>query len=391
MVRGSAIGIGKGLGGREAARMAMQRALDRLGTSRPCLAVAFISQEFDVSEVLTGLMSYLGNVPVWGFSTTTPFTDQGEHPRTVVVALLSGVEMKAPVYWWPNYAQDSTATALQMEKVLIEETRAVNGILIAADGVNGNLGPVENILARSNFPIAGCLASGNYQQNKTHLIGGTQSGEGALASVHLSGRFSLGSAAGNVWKPLGIQFQVTKTRNMSIQSLDDRSPSDVYEQVFGYPAADWALSPLSELVRLYPLGVESAQSPGTFALHAPLRMEMDGSLRMNTMIPSGQKIRLMTGDPDGCISKAKQVAQEALQNLQNARPMLGIVMVDLAWQFLLQNRFSEMIQEIKQIFGEVPIIGAFTLGQITQSKGDISPQLVNQNLLIAALGERERQ
>src|SRR5512146_1629278 len=106
MKRNNAVyGVGIGINGREAAMQATQRALDQIGTSKPVLALVFVSQEFNITEVLGGLTSLLGETPLWGFSTLKPITGEGDQPRSVVVALITGTDLKAQVFWYPNFAQ----------------------------------------------------------------------------------------------------------------------------------------------------------------------------------------------------------------------------------------------------------------------------------------------
>ena len=102
MNRGISWGIGRGLDGREAAREAAQKALDCLGGSRPCLALVFVAQEYKISDALAGLSGLLNNIPIWGMGTTRPITLEGDQSRSVVIALVSGSELKAQVQWFPH-------------------------------------------------------------------------------------------------------------------------------------------------------------------------------------------------------------------------------------------------------------------------------------------------
>src|SRR5512146_2833704 len=107
MGRSAAWGWGKGFDGREAARQAAQQALSHAGVARPVLGLVFISQEFDVAEVASGLESVLGSLPRWGISTSCALIPSGEQARSVLVALLAGSDLDARVTYWPNFAQNS--------------------------------------------------------------------------------------------------------------------------------------------------------------------------------------------------------------------------------------------------------------------------------------------
>src|SRR5512142_914423 len=160
MKRNAVYGVGIGINGREAAMQATQRALDQTGPARPVLALVFVSQEFNITEVLAGLTSLLGETPLWGFSTQRPLTGEGDQPRSVVVALLTGSDLKAQVQWYPGFAQDSPGVARQFLQSLKQEIFLPQDLLIAADGINGSLIPVCNALGDLNVHVCGCMAAG---------------------------------------------------------------------------------------------------------------------------------------------------------------------------------------------------------------------------------------
>src|SRR5512146_1705347 len=307
MKRNAVYGVGIGINGRDAAMQATQRALDQMGTSKPVLALVFVSQEFNVAEVLGGLTSLLGETPLWGFSTLKPITGEGDQPRSVVVALIPGGDFKAQVLWYPAFAQDSAGVAKQFVQSLKQDVFLPQEILIVADGINGSLVPVCNALGELNVRVAGCMAAGEPSLGKTYGIGKNQAGSGALAAAILGGRFRLGVGLAHGWQDLGVYFRATRTRDVWVQTLDNAPAAEVYARYLGYTAREWAFPPLSEMARLYPLGVEGGKPGGTgpfveadpahLIIRSALRIAVDGSLRMSAPVPEGSVVHLMTADP----------------------------------------------------------------------------------------------
>ncbi|MBK8620015.1 MAG: hypothetical protein IPN96_23685 [Anaerolineales bacterium] len=74
--------------------------------------------------------------------------------------------------------------------------------------------------------------------------------------------------------------------------MDGRPASETYAGLFGYPARDWAFPPLNYLARLYPLGVEQGED---LVVRSPIRVEADGSFRMNANIRDGIDAYLLVG------------------------------------------------------------------------------------------------
>jgi hypothetical protein len=167
--------------------------------------------------------------------------------------------------------------------------------------------------------------------------------------------------------------------------LDGRPASETYAQLFGYPAREWAFPPLSHLARLYPLGIEQGDG---MVVRAPIRVEADGSFRMNAPVRDGVDAYLLVGSRASCEKAAQQAAQYALQQLQGVKPAFALVLVDLAWEMLLKSHPGSEVTAVQEILGkDIPIAGGYTLGQIVPGKDSNVPQLLNQHIVVIAFGE----
>jgi hypothetical protein len=140
---------------------------------------------------------------------------------------------------------------------------------------------------------------------------------------------------------------------------------------------------LSYLARLYPLGVE--QSDG-LTVRAPIRVEADGSFRMNASIRDGIDAHLLVGSRAACERAARNAAQQALRQLGDTKPVLAFVLVDIAWQMLLKAQPGVEIAALREILGEIPIAGGYTLGQVTSDENS-KPKFLNQHMVVIVFGE----
>lgn len=200
---------------------------------------------------------------------------------------------------------------------------------------------------------------------------------------------------------------------MWVQTLDAAPAVETYARYFGYSPREWAFPPLTNMARLYPLGVEmssatlepagdplaangatrtiSPTTAGDLLLRSPLRVEVDGSLRMSAPVPQGAVVHLMVGDPDACLQAARQASQTALDALTagraNIRPILAIALVDVAWQYLFETRPTQVAAALKATLGDIPLVGAYTLGQIARPQPGAAPVIQNQNLAVVVFGE----
>lgn len=378
----SAVGTAQALDGREAGLQATHQALNRLGANVPGLAIVIASHQYQPREVLNGVSSLLGDTPMIGFSSPAGLTNEGHHPHSVVVALLGG-DFQSDTLWLPGYAQSGRETASKIEQHASARVER-QSILFFADGFNGDAEQFCSALPTA-LDVTGALSSGDLHTGNTYQMVGTQTGAGGMVSAFLRGDLHVGVGSDHGWDPVGNQFRVTRSRGFWLRTLDGRPASEAYANLFGYPARDWAFPPLSYLARLYPLGMEQGDG---MVVRAPIRVEADGSFRMNAVIRDGVDAFLLVGSRASCERAAKIAAQQALRKLGDAKPRLALVLVDVAWQMLLKAQPGAEIAAVQEILGDsVPIAGGYTLGQIVTPDEDTRPKFLNQHIVVIVFGE----
>lgn len=378
------IGQAQELNGREAGLQATHQALNRLGTGSPSFGLVIASHQYQAREVVSGVSSLLGDTPMIGFSSSAGLTSSGLYPNSVIVALLGG-DVVAETRWLPGYAQSGRETGGQLSRQAAEQ-EDTQALLFFADGFNGDADQLCSVLGNIHFPLAGGLSSGDLHTSNSYQIAGPQTGTGALAAAFLRGDVRVGVGFAHGWNPVGSQFRVTRSRGFWLRTLDGRPASETYAQLFGYPARDWAFPPLSHLARLYPLGVEQGDQ---LLVRAPIRVEADGSFRMNAPVRDGADAYLLVGSRVSCEKAAQEAAQQALQQLEGRKPVFALILVDLAWEMLLKSHPGSEISAVKDILGEaVPIAGGYTLGQVVPGRELILPQLLNQHIVVVAFAEK---
>lgn len=380
----AAIGYAQALNGREAGLQATHHALNNLGTAAPRMGFVIASHQYQARDVINGVTSLLGDTPLIGLSSPAGFSHRGLHPNTVIVALMNG-EFQAETLWLPGFAQSGRSTGAQLAKQLSEKEEAA-AVIFFADGFNGDADQLCAALP-PGILFAGALSSGDLHTGHSYQMAGSQSGNGALAAAILRGALRTGIGYAHGWNPVGSHFRVTRSRGFWLRTLDGRPASETYAQLFGHPAREWAFPPLSHLARLYPLGIEQGDQ---LLVRAPIRVEADGSFRMNAPVRDGAEAYLLVGNRESCEKAAQQAAQQALQALDGRKPAFALVLVDIAWDMLLKSHPGAEIAAIQDILGrDVPLAGAYTLGQIVPGKETAPPQLLNQHIVVAAFAAPE--
>lgn len=379
----AAVGVAQALDGREASLQATHHALNRLGAVAPGLGIVIASHQYQARDVANGAASLLGDAPLIGFSTPAGLTGAGLHSHSVVVAVLSAEDLDASSYWLPGYAQSSRETASQLD-MLVSGNQAKD-VIFFADGFNGDAEQFCNSLSPKIFRLAGSLSSGDLHTGNTYQIAGNQTGAGALAALTFSGNLRMGVGHAHGWDPVGGQMRVTRSRGFWLRTLDTRPASETYAELFGFPAREWGFPPLSHMARLYPLGMEQGDE---LVIRSPIRVEADGSFRMNASVRDGVDAFVMVGSRISCQRAAQQATQQALRDLDGIKPAFALVLVDIAWQMLLKATPGAEIAAIQEIIGEgVPIAGGYTLGQIVPGRETASPSFLNQHIVVILFGE----
>lgn len=378
----ASVGSAQALDGREAGLQATHQALNRLGANAPGLAVVIASHQYQAREVLNGVTSLLGDTPLIGFSSPAGLTRDGYHPHSVVTAVLAG-DFQAETLWLPGYAQSGRETASKIESHASARVER-QSILFFADGFNGDAEQFCNSFP-AGLSVTGGLSSGDLHTGNTYQISGSQAGAGGMSAAFLRGEISFGVGADHGWDPVGNQFRVTRSRGFWLRTLDGHPASEAYAGLFGFPARDWAFPPLSYLARLYPLGMEQHEG---MVVRAPIRVEADGSFRMNAPVRDGVDAFLLVGSRASCERAAKAAAQQALLKLGDAKPRLALVLVDVAWQMLLKAQPGAEIAAVQEILGEsVPVVGGYTLGQVATPNEESKPKFLNQHIVVLVFGE----
>jgi len=376
------VGQARALDGREAGLQAVHQALNSLGSTAPILGLVISSYQYEAQQVVNGISSLTGDLPLIGFSTPAGMSSAGLHPHSVVVALLAASDVKVDVQWLPGYTQGSREVAGHLADLLKRKPQLP--CLFFADGFNADAEQLcASLPPRTN--LIGALSSGDLHTGNAFQIGGSQSGAGGLALARLEGAIKIGVGYGHGWQPVGSHFRVTRSRGFWVRTLDGRPASEVYAHLFGYPPREWAFPPLNLLARVYPLGLE--QFDKSLLVRSPLRIEADGSFRMNATVSDGADAYLLAGSLSACRAAAKQAVRQAMEGLGRSRPRLALVLSDLSWQMLFEAEPGGDILAVQEALGaRVPIAGGYTLGQVVPG-GDGLPQFLNQHMLVILFGE----
>ncbi len=377
----SAVGHSNAINGREAAQQAAQQALKGLRSASPKVALVFFSHLFDPVEVRQVLSGLLGDIPLWGASTSTMYAAGA--PRRMVVVILGGT-FALDTTWIGHYAVDPLGSALELNARLerAQTNQPWHSALLAADGLNGEIGTLLSYFEKVDMRIGGFLSGAGYPRGTNCLLGETYCAEGALSAVWLGAGIRMGAAVAQGWKDSGVYFHATASRENRLIELDGQPAAEQFCAILGYSPVEWKKQPLQDLLRLFPLAYREAGLSQP-ALAAPLGVEENGSIRMNVAVPEGSALSLMVGDPSVCLQAIQTAIQTAKGLAGDGTGGLAMILLDAGWFELFRTQPTRLTDAIQAGAGEMAWFSAATLGHIWRGSEDALPQAANLGALAA--------
>jgi hypothetical protein len=65
---------------------------------------------------------------------------------------------------------------------------------------------------------------------------------------------------------------------------------------------------------------------------------------------------------------------------------VALAFIDLAWTYLFDNRPNQVAQVLQEALGSIPLVGAYTLGQVLRSSVNFAPVIYNQGVTVQIIG-----
>lgn len=380
-----AFGEAQELDSRQAGAVATRRALDKIGGAPVRFGFILSSSQHNMSQVLSGVTSLLGNTPLFGFNVSNFISGQ-DLPRTVQVLLLAGQEIHAFADWWPDFSKMSRVALRSHFAELYLNRNDFPVLLTAQNGYDAREGVITEALLKKTHSYFGLLAVGNDLDRKTYEIGGASAGMDGLAVAVLKGNIHFHIYRAHAWEPLGIILNITNVRDLSIRTINERPAVEIYGNIFGGSSEDWMKPPLNSIVSAYPLGMEIDE--GKRKLITPIKFNEDGSLRLNSLVSEGSQVNLLISNPEASLSAVHRAVVGAKNELGETAPIALFVFADQAWYHLLEGRMNLLKDIFKQTFGDlVPVFGGFTLGQFLNRSSENAPVLTQGELNILVLSK----
>jgi hypothetical protein len=364
---------------REAALEATRQALDRLKGERARFGFIFASPERDLGVLLRSARELCHGAELVGCTTAGEITERGLTHGGVAVLLV---------------ASDAACCSTLLEG-LREDPRRVAGELSGrADELRRTKADHERRHLTTVLLVDGLAGSGEklvldlyeLSQGGTRIVGGAAGDEGKFEATHvgLAERAVVnGCAALQVFDRTAWGVGVNHgLRSTTRQMRVTRAEANVVFELDGEPAFQaYASHARARGVTLTPSTAAPYLVGNELGIHffekisrvrAPLSAGADGSLSCAAdIIPRGSMVSILDGEPDAMVEAASRAALEAKHALGDRRAAAVLLFDCVCRGMILKEDFTREIAAVRKAFGDVPIAGFLTYGEIARYGGNL--------------------
>ena len=360
-----------------AAREAVAAARARLHGASPAFGFLFAGPKHDLPSLVDAATAEAEGADFLACTTAGEFTEAGLTHDGVAAFLVSSDELSHHVRFASGMKADPHGVALelcqefdQLKARAFARDRLRATTILLTDGLAGTgeqtlkavseaTGPFQQIVGGAAGDEGGFVATG--------VAAGELSGNDAAAALHLFGAQAWGVGVGHGLEPASDPMVVTRAEGNVVYELDGRPAFEVYRQHARQRGVDLTPENAGPYLIGNELGLYFFDEVAT--ARAPLAVGADGSLSCAAEIPSESTVCILAGEPEKMVVGARHAAEEARDNLNGAEAA-GVLLFDCVCRgMILEGGFQKEIEAVRSVFGDVPVAGFLTYGEIARYRG----------------------
>jgi hypothetical protein len=377
---------------RLASTEAVRGAMARLDGRRPTFGFLFASPAHDLRTALMSAREAADGAQIIGCTTAGEITELGLIHEGVVVMLVSSGPSAARMAFADRLKADTRRVARKLTDTVAElralcEASVVGHLttVLLTDGLSGAGESLVTDLcdrARGRAQLVGG-AAGDEGNFKTTFVGaGERVASDAAVSLHVFSAKPWGIGVAHGLRSTTTPMRVTKAFGNVVFELDGRPAFEAYLR----HAAARGIALSRDGAASYLIGNELGINffGRIIGVRAPLSVGADGSLTCVAEIPQGSTVSILDGEPQSMVDAARSGALEAKEHLGAGKPA-GVLLFDCVCRgMILGDAFRSEIEAVRSVFGDVPIAGFLTYGEIARYRGRLGGWH-NATVVVAAI------
>jgi hypothetical protein len=360
-----------------AAREAVALARQGLNGARPAFGFLFAGPGHDLPTLVAAAGEEAGGADFLACTTAGEFTEAGLTHGGVAAFLVVSDGISHHARFAGGIQADPHGVALelchdfdQLKARAFAHDRLRSTTVLLTDGLAGTGEQTLQAVSEVTGPfqqIVGGAAGDEGRFVATGVAAGGSSGDDAAVALHIFSAQAWGVGVAHGLEPASDPMVVTRAEGNVVYELDGRPAFDVYRQ----HARQRGLELTPETAGPYLIGNELGLYffDKVAKARAPLAVGADGSLSCAAEIPQESTICILDGEADKMVAAARRAAEEARDNLNGAEAA-GVLLFDCVCRgMILEDGFRDEIAAVRSVFGEVPVAGFLTYGEMARYRG----------------------
>jgi len=370
-----------------AARAAgVEATLDALQLADPRLLVVFASFGYDLPDLLEGVGSVAGDVPVIGCSTAGEIGPGPALSRGVVVICLGGAFTVATtdaagLRDRPREVGESIARGL----LPLPDTR-YRVTLMLTDSLAGDqqemIRGAYGVLG-ATIPLVGGGAGDDMRLESSYQFHNGRILQEAVVAATIGSDDPIGLAARHGWERSGDAMVVTGSAGNHVHTFDDRPALDVYlRRHAAPPGLEADQQKFMEFALTRPLTVARRSEPAV--RHVLGCDPASRTLICAGSIPRGAAAWLASGGVESTLAATDDACADAIGQLGEV-PLLALLVFDCVGRRAVLGDEGTLTERrfMTDRAGPAPLAGFYSYGEIARTKGVVGYH--NQTVLAVAL------
>jgi PAS domain S-box-containing protein len=372
---------------------AAQQAMTSISKYSLSAVLVFSSVQYDLEEMLQGICSVVGEVPVIGTTTAGEICNDSLHQSVVVAALASpylnvrvGVGTGVSRDWQQAVTQAASTPEIRpffsrpsQEEVqgpwlsshsiwpeLTRQGKAAFALLFSpgntlqSDSRSYEILEELKRLSRGSLPIFGGSSADDWRMEGNYVLLGQHAyPDSVLVAVFETQlRFGIGLAHG--FRPGTRRATITRVRGHEVLELDGKPAAEAYAQMLGTSRESLAGKHLT-LTAGQPVGTPDIY--GQYSINVASYFTPQEGVRFNQPVPERSVLTIMEADQDSMIAAGREALRKALLRGSVTDPAMAFAFSCALRTRILRERTAEEIAAMKDMLPDAPLLGFYSFGE----------------------------
>ncbi|TLU52469.1 MAG: hypothetical protein FDX12_01710 [Chlorobium sp.] len=379
-----------------------EAALEAIGKHDGVPKVLFVfgAMRFNHRELLAGITSVAGDVPMVGGTTAGEISTNGFSTGSVVIMAFSNDELDFITGIGHDMSIDEAACSMEMANDILNniEFDPDASLLVFPNGMGGDglkvLDGLQSVLGK-DFEITGGYLGDDERFESTYQYYNGSVFKDAIVGVMMVKKkgFKTGIGVRSGFTSIGNSFICTASDGNVVKEFEHSNALELYKDFLGEERS----SRLPAVCLEYPFGIidrnPSDNTQSLFQLRCGLSVDhKHGTISLAASIPEGSEVTLTTASRGDIINGAREAAEQAKKSLAGATPLAIIMFSCVGRKLVLGRRIQEEVDAVRECIGmDVPLIGFYTYGEIGPIDKDTkelsSVKFHNETVVLWVLGK----